>query len=131
MDVPEDDEGKLPASFIGEGIPPAPRLEPLRASGAAAAVEPVVQKGELELYKGFSDLSAIWAGRCRPHSLHLRTQALVDLPVDELSDKYLQAMKHLQVMASMLTGIHDVDELPVAGSYPLVSEADWDRRCRS
>ena len=31
----------------------------------------------------------------------------------------------------MLTGIHNVDELPVAGSYRLVSEADWDRRCRS
>ena len=35
-----------------------------------------------------------------------RTQDLVDLPVDELSDKYVQAMKHVQVMASMLTGIH-------------------------
>ena len=47
MDVPEDDEGKPPASFIGEGIPPAPRSEPHRASGSAAAVEPVVPKGEL------------------------------------------------------------------------------------
>ena len=131
MDVPEDDEGKPPASFIGEGIPPAPRSEPHRASRSAAAVEPVVPKGELELYEGFSDLSAMRAGRRGPRSLHLRTQDLVDLPVDELSDKYVQAMKHVQVMASMLTGIHNVDELPVAGNYRLVSEADWDRRCRS
>ena len=46
-DVPEDDEGKPPASFIGEGIPPAPRSDTLRASGSVAAVEPVVPKGEL------------------------------------------------------------------------------------
>ena len=88
-------------------------------------------KGELELYESFSDLSAMRAGRRGPRSLHLRTQDLVDLPVDELSDKYVQAMPHVQVMASMLTGIHNVDESPVAGSYRLVSEADWDRRCRS
>ena len=63
------------------------------------------------------------AGRRGPRSLHLRTQDLVNLPVDELSDKYVQAMKHVQVMAGMLTGIHNIDELPVAGSYRLVSEA--------
>ena len=90
-----------------------------------------LRQGELELYKGFLDLSAMRAGRRGPRSLHLRTQDLVDLPVDELSDKYVQAMKHVHVMASMLTGIHNFDELPVAGSYRLVSEADWDRRCRS
>ena len=91
----------------------------------------MVRKGELELYEGFSDLSAMRAGRRGPRSLHLRTQDLVDLPVEELSDKYVQALKHVQVMASMLTGIHNVDELPVGGSYRLVSEEDWDRRCRS
>ena len=123
MDVPEDDEGKPPVSFNPEGIPPAPRSEPLGASGSAAAVEPLVPEGELELYEGFSDLSAMRAGRRGPRSLDLRTQDLVDLPVDELSDKYIQAMKHVQVMASMLNGVHNVDRLPVAGSYRLVSEA--------
>ena len=126
-----DDKGKPPASFIGEGIRPAPRSEPLRASGSAAAVEPVVPKGQLELYEGFSDLSAMRAGRRGPRSLHLRTQDPVDLLVEELSDKYVQGLKHAQVLASMLTGIHNVDELPAAGSYQLVSEADWDGRSRS
>ena len=131
MDVPEDDEGKLPASFIGEGFPPAPRSEPLRASGSAAAMELVVPKGQLELYEGFSDLSAMRARRRGRGSLHLRTPDLVDLPVDELSEKYVQALMHVWVMASMLTSIHNVHELPLAGSYRLVSEAKWDRRCRS
>ena len=83
-------------------------------------------KGELELYECFSDLSTMRAGRRGPRSLHLRTQDPVNLPVVELSDKYVQAMKHVQVMASMLTGIHNVDELPAAGSYRLVSEAATD-----
>ena len=91
----------------------------------------MVPKGELELYEGFSDLLAMQAGCRGPRSMHLRTQDLVDLPVEDLSDKYIQALKHVHVMASMLTGIHNVGALPVARTYRLVSEADRDRRCRS
>ena len=53
-DVPEDEEGKPPTSFIGEGIPPAPSPDTLWALGSVAAVELVVPKGDLEFYEGFS-----------------------------------------------------------------------------
>ena len=84
---PEDDESKPPTSVIGEGIALAPWSDTLRSEGSAAPVEPVVPKGELELYEGFSELAAMQPGCRGPRSLHLRTHVLVDLPLDELSDK--------------------------------------------
>ena len=45
------------------------------------------RKGDLELYEGFFDLSAMRAGRRGPRSMHLRTHDLVNPPVEELNDK--------------------------------------------